>query len=355
VRTPSLLATACLLFAATTSAQAAEYCVGTTNEFQAALLSAQSQPGFDLIKVKPGLYTGTPLVQGRALFDFDGVDGLSIRGVKATQAGECIATHAAPGEVVLSGSMLHPVMSLRNAGGVNAVTVANLRIVDGLANANRAGGLSLQVAPGLTSGIAFGFRLVLETNRSFEFFAPAAVSLDARAGEVQVFNSLLRNNTTTGAVIATLRSFGGTAVFNNNTVVGNQVEMTGRGALHATGTGTVYAANNVLWNNLASGTTALDLTADSVTALLNNNHIQGTNSVAGGSTGNFLSTAGDPLFLGVDDFRLQGQSPARNSGTLQATSVNTMELALDLSGRVLGGAIDRGAYEFPDVFRNGFE
>lgn len=346
----------CVGAAAATSAHSAQFCVGTTAELQAALAAAPTTGGDDLILVKPGLYIGAPTAAGRAVFEFDGLGGVYVIGSRLSPTGDCSLSFAGPGEVILSGSGQYPVMSLRNAGDFTQVAAANLRIVNGLATLNRAGGLTLEVASGGTTGAALGLRLILEGHVSNQAQTPAAFSLEAYAGEAQLINSLVRNNDSTGFTVGRMMSFGGNAVVNNSTIVGNLSGSAGRGVIGVNGSSAAYLSNNVFWNNQSGSAGALlDLTADGASVILRNNHIQATSAIAGGTVTSFAATTGDPRFVSTTDLRLQPQSPARNTGTLQAFSIFETERTLDLAIRVQGGAIDRGAYEFPDVFRDGFE
>jgi hypothetical protein len=63
----------------------------------------------------------------------------------------------------------------------------------------------------------------------------------------------------------------------------------------------------------------------------------------------------DPLFVGAGDYHLQPTTPARDAGNdLQVPA----DITHDLGGaaRIIGPAVDIGAYERPDsLFADGFE
>jgi hypothetical protein len=72
------------------------------------------------------------------------------------------------------------------------------------------------------------------------------------------------------------------------------------------------------------------------------------------TTGNNL-TANDPLFVdtAAGNYELGAGSPAIGFGTNSAPGLGTTDLAG--GARVIGGSVDAGAYEYGNVFSDGFE
>ncbi|HEY6940910.1 right-handed parallel beta-helix repeat-containing protein, partial [Dokdonella sp.] len=102
--------------------------------------------------------------------------------------------------------------------------------------------------------------------------------------------------------------------------------------------GTTWLYNDILYGN-ASG--FVDLELDEAAWAYNNTIGTHGGSFLPGSSNNLTS---NPLFVSTTDYNLQFASPARNSGT---SSLPLPLSAFDIEGgaRVVGGQIDRGAYE----------
>lgn len=103
-------------------------------------------------------------------------------------------------------------------------------------------------------------------------------------------------------------------------------------------TGTTWLYNDILYGN-AAGFVDLEL----------NEAVWAFNDTIGTHSGSFLpgssnNLSSDPLFVSATDYNLQLASLARNSGT---SSLPLPLSAFDIEGgaRVVGGQIDRGAYE----------
>ncbi|HEU4663219.1 MAG TPA: right-handed parallel beta-helix repeat-containing protein [Dokdonella sp.] len=103
-------------------------------------------------------------------------------------------------------------------------------------------------------------------------------------------------------------------------------------------TGTTWLYNDILYGN---GTGFVDLELNEAVWAFNDTIGSHGGSFLPGSANN-LST--DPLFVSATDYNLQLGSPARDSGTL---SLPLPASAFDIEGgaRVVGGQIDRGAFE----------
>lgn len=137
----------------------------------------------------------------------------------------------------------------------------------------------------------------------------------------------------------------------NNTVTGNTgTSSTAAGGLRLSGTGFISASNNVFVDNLAAGA-AQDVRFDNAIGILRSNHI----GVATGTAGSIQGTTTGPALF--DDPMIDSPSagsPLRNSGqNAPAGGLPTLDFFGNL--RVQGIAVDRGAFEFAELFGNGFE
>ena len=176
--------------------------------------------------------------------------------------------------------------------------------------------------------------------------------ISARNAAVYVTNNRFADNFGVSAAVR-LSALGGSNVrFSNNTVVNNFQPGLGGGLggllINGTATDLFFLTNNVLWNN-GSGT-GYDMSL-SAPAILNNNLIGSFDPLPAGTVNNnTLST--DPGFTSGLNYRPRADSVLRNSGV---TAVGQLPRDLDGNARVQGTRIDRGAYEFPEIFSNGFE
>ena len=209
-------------------------------------------------------------------------------------------------------------------------------------------------------------------------------------GDLRVENCLFLNNAPTGyaeviavtnetggsgslyfldnAVIANTISGTGTAVYlqgggalatcnlcvNNNTVSGNTLTGTTRGAVEVkvvNGLINANLANNIFWGNSGH----FDLYIYNSAILVDNDvNNQGGTPPAAGSSGNITV---DPLFVNAaaNNYRLRAGSPARDTGD-NSPPGTIRNYDLDGLARIEGALVDMGAYEYHDViFADGFE
>lgn len=135
----------------------------------------------------------------------------------------------------------------------------------------------------------------------------------------------------------------------NNTLAGNDTGFFAD-AQPGASLGGVFA------NNIVAGNSRKGIVIDAqVAATFDNDH----NLVFGNASDDFVAGPGtlllDPLFVGAGDYHLQPTTPARDAGNdLQVPS----DITDDLGGaaRIIGPAVDIGAYERPDsLFTDGFD
>ncbi len=137
----------------------------------------------------------------------------------------------------------------------------------------------------------------------------------------------------------------------NNTVAGNVgLFSTSAGGLRLSGTGFISASNNVFVDNLAGGAPQ-DVRFDNAIGVLRSNHIGAISGSAGSIQG---TTTGPALFDDPVIDRPSALSPLRNTG-LNAPAGGLPTLDFFGNVRVQGAAVDRGAFEFAELFSNGFE
>ncbi len=131
--------------------------------------------------------------------------------------------------------------------------------------------------------------------------------------------------------------------FTSNTIVNNQG---GRAVFLCANGNDVWLVDNLAWNNAGEDFSVLD-SCDIGSAVGNarnrSNLYQSVTLIEVGDSGsNLIGT--DPLFVNAagGNYRLQNASPAVNSGVVSSSIAD-----LDLAGnpRVVGSTIDRGAYE----------
>ncbi len=182
------------------------------------------------------------------------------------------------------------------------------------------------------------------------------------AGKVLLVNNVVSGNTATGmygqgaGVLAQSSSTygtGGTVTLVNNTITGNSATgSSGAGggaylsAWGASGSGTIHCYNNIIWGNSAL-TPGGDLwVSASTTNGYNNNY----STMAGIWTQSGNNINADPLFAGIEDYRLRPTSPCIDAGDNTAPdlpSVDIKENTRVFDGDSDGVSItDMGAYEY---------
>jgi len=152
-----------------------------------------------------------------------------------------------------------------------------------------------------------------------------------------------------GAVSVLVTAGSGELLVANNTLADND---TGFFADAASGA----SLAGVFANNIVAGNSRKGVVIDAlVEPTFGNDH----NLVSGNADDDFVPGPGtllvDPLFVGAGDYHLQPTTPARDAGN--DTHVPD-DITTDLDGapRIIGTAVDIGAYERPDsIFADGFE
>lgn len=152
-----------------------------------------------------------------------------------------------------------------------------------------------------------------------------------------------------GAVSVLVTAGSGELLVANNTLADND---TGFFAKAASGA----SLDGVFANNIVAGNSREGVVIDArVEPTFGNDH----NLVFGNADDDFVPGSGtlvvDPLFVGAGDYHLQRTTPARDAGNDTHVPVD-ITTDLDGAARIIGTAVDIGAYERPDsIFADGFE
>ncbi len=307
-------------------AQAAEYCVGSPSELQAALNQAAS-PSQELftttIYLKQGTYHvgNTSLAQGTNTYALELLGGYN---------SDCSARTLNPDNTVFDGDgnqvRFEPLAELL-IEGIRFQNAGSTLPYFGLKISAYADDVYVQVRNSALVGVhldayglsSSGMKMKFVNNRVHGFVTPAGTGFSA------------------------VNMIGMTLV----RVVGNTLaDNAGGHGLHICTSSNVAMASNIGWNNAGDD---FRVTADCSSgtnpgdAEFKNNLYQGITMNTVGGSGNNISNV-DPLFVnaGAGNFRLQNTSPAINTGVVTVSTA-----AVDLAGnpRVVGSTVDIGAYE----------
>lgn len=339
---------------------AAPYCAADGTAFAAALASAAASPDADEIRLRVGQF----FTNANPMFTYNGASALSISG-GWTDAG-CTTQSLTPESSTLNGGNSRAIMLISRTGTAADVYLQNVTFQYGVRGAG-GGCLQIDSLPGAGSnGRVYVYRSRFYTCTS-DSGEGAGVLANVVGGQIQLINNVFAYNIAGAAGAFSITQQGGLAVANSNTVIGNYAEFTGAGtatgaAWRATSSGNLYAANNVFfdnkdWTDQPGGPEFLiDLgtAAATSTATLNNNHYGLAAPPARARLSELATTLGDPMFVNVPAFMPSAESPLRDSGKNAPTGGNASH---DFAGRarIQAGTIDRGAYEFEVLLRNGFE
>lgn len=331
--------------AGATAADAATFCVGSAAELQSALQSAANNAdNADLIKLRPGTYLAPAGGFGRNQV-FDGSDSITLEGGWINLFNNCDFASPNSTGTIIDGQNTQPGLIINRGVGTGSTTVRRLTIKRGFqggntVETNRGGGIAVFTVVG-SDGSTTLENLVLSDNNA-SFLAGGAY---VGGKPVIVRNNLfVGNGASSDAALSTI-SNGSVVYVNSNTFTQNVNPSPSGYALGFNGDSAVYLSNNILWNNSSRDVFATNRT------LISNivQTLEGT--LSANSNGN---TNVDPRFSSASDFRLQPSSPAINEGA-NAPFGGLADRDLLGAVRIIGPAVDRGAYESERGFANGFE
>jgi hypothetical protein len=351
---------ATILCAIASPASAEIFCVGSSFNLRLALQLAASNGESDVIRLRPGTYGGAPGSGNTYQLEYDSTEQLTIEGVVPAGTG-CSSTLGLPEDVVLDGGNQYGVLSFRTGDDGNGTfRLRNLRVTRGLGTAGRAACVRLRA----TGSTFFYMNHVIVDECSAPFTAMAiSPALDAGVqslAQILVQNNVLvRNISDIGSVIQLGGTNDATFTFSNNTVAYNRIaaELSSGSSSAAVGAQnpvTLFASNNVFHENSVHLDQQLraDLVTGAGTAVfLTANHL---NFYTGTAALNSMGSVGDARLFGPTDPRPRADSPLIDSGLNDGFGVLPVTDA-DLAPRIQGGTIDRGAYEFEQMFNDGFE
>ena len=332
------------------TSQAVDFCVGNSTDLEAALLaSAVNGATADTIQVRVGTYL-SPANGFGAAAAFGAGDSITIEGGwMSTELIPCATQSTDPSLTIIDGEGVRPAMLLRHQTGGGNMTVRNLTIQNGLRNVgmtgdDRGGGLYAAGFAGYVGDVLVE-RCIFRGNVATLLGGGLQATSDG--GAVTVRNNLFVGNTASQGAAMYVFGNGGISYVNNNTATGNVSTSASNNsvALSADGSNTVLVTNNIFWGNTLP--TQSDVLVSELVLL--SNDIERPSAAP--PAGNFSV---DPQFVGASDFRLKPTSPLIDVGI---DSPAGGVPALDLAGlpRIQGDAIDLGAYEFDNLFKDSFE
>ncbi len=327
------------------TADAATFCVSSTAELQSALQSAANNAdSSDLIKMRSGTYLAPAGGFGRNQV-FDGSDSITIEGGWINLLNNCDFHLPNSTSTIIDGQNTQPGLIINRGVGTGSTAVRRLTIKRGFqggntGETNRGGGIAVFTVTGSDGSTTLENLILSDNNASF-------IAGGAYVGGKPVIvrnNLFVGNGATSDAALSTI-SNASVVYLNNNTFTQNVNPSPTSYALGFNGDSAVYLSNNILWNN-----SGRDVFATNRTLIAN--IVQTLEGTLGASSNGNLNV--DPRFASASDFRLQPASPAINEGA-NAPFGGLADRDLLGAVRVIGPAVDRGAYESERGFANGFE
>lgn len=327
--------------AAAQPAAAADFCVHSAAEIQAALTTAATNGADDVIMIASGNYAlSTTLV-----FASSEPHSISIQGGFSPLCDSFIFA-----ETTLDGQ--HLVRPLYAGNGNGDIQIAFVTFVAGFAaNGGSGGGLIATSDDGDVDIVLNRFIGNRATAQAGGLYAYSG------SGSVRVRNNLLLANRGDQVGGAVVQQGSGSAFVVGNTIVANTSDnLIAPGGLAVTGSAHFALSNNIIWNNAAAG--GSDFGSAST-------HSRISNDIgilaAGGGVADVVSgeLSVDPGFapcggLICFDFELERSSPLVDSGTDTPAGGQTGD-DLAFHARVVGPHVDIGAYENYRLFADGFD
>jgi hypothetical protein len=346
-----------LILALAPRAHAANFCVSTGAQLQAALSTASDNGVDDTIKLEAGLYTGGVAV-AFAYNNTSDNSSVKISGgwLSLGAIFPCVSQSFGPTVSVLSGQGVRPVLRASGGPGTSGdITVENLTIRDGLSAADAAG---LEVGgTGNFSGDLLIDRVDVDSNTATTIGGGGRIGSDG--GSVTLRNSLFRNNRcgAYSCAVTVFTSFGNPASLRgfvgNNTFVNNRCSAGAPGTCFG-GADVGGSARQAVYNNLFFDNDGADLYLASPNVLVFNNNVAVIDGDAPSSSGGNKNVR-DPGFVEAasQNYRLEPDSPLREGGT---AGYGSGTLDFDGNPRLNDQQYDIGAFENQNVlFKDGFE
>lgn len=345
---------------ASTSTSAANFCVSSATQLEAAIDAARSNYEDDVIKIHIGQYD---LPDGLTYYGQLAETGsLYISGGWLSFPSACATQFPEAGLTVLNGMGTGLGLAIRvQSPSHGIVSIGNLSILDTLSSSGGAGGLSLNVptaAPQPLSADIYNLRV-----QHCENHLTAGCGISARGpAHIRLRNVLVgdtqSDDSNAGGGVLVRQNASGSLQLQHATIAGNSTLNNGRGGLYVETDIPVVVENSIFYGNPYSGSVAA---ADCDLVLRSNTTVRHSivDRLCGTPTpGQLVSVVDiDPGFVGAD-YRFGPGSPALDAG-LAVTTIPSIPKDLAGNDRVQGGLPDLGAYEgavLPDLMLvDGFE
>lgn len=351
-----IVALAALFCVLAPAAHAEVYCVGTAAELRTAISDAAGSSSASEIRVRNGFYSLPAASSTAVSLNYSANSDLTMSGGWSGSNGLCTNQQTTPETTVLSAAGVGRLLNFYLLSGMAThIDLSNFSFRQGdlPAGQDAAACLTIESDVGADAIVTIdrnAFRLCNRASGS-----GSALLVRARSADIYLRNNVFADNASSAAAVY-LQALGSSVLYASNNTIANNPQLGiggGPGGMQITAqpSDIIWFSNNVLWNN---GTgSGYDLLIGSGTPIVLNSNLIGDMPPPPASAVNNNTLATDPGFTNSVDFRPLDNSPMRNSGA--SPNGGSLALDFDLGIRVQGTRIDRGAYEFSEVFSNGFE
>lgn len=330
------------------------YCVSTPAQLVNAVVSANGSGGASTIRIRTGTYLMAATVNTPAISISD-TSGLTISG--GWNSGCAAQTAATPDGTILDAAGSGELLNLEFPNGSSFdIDFSMLSFRGGVSRSAIRGGCMYAEALAATNAILSLDNVSFRACNSVPNGGSAALGTDFSGNVLfRMRSSVVADNLVGASNAIGLRGLGGgTYSLTNNTIAYN-VSTGGGGGLYLSGISTDFfrLTNSILHANGPSANLRDIYVESDVQGVFNNNHYTASNSIPPTVTV-VAGSSGDPGFLSPSSLQLRANSPARDSGMNNAPGgLTTFDYTRN--ARILGGQVDRGAYEYDGLLVNGFE
>lgn len=335
-------------------ASAEVYCVSTAPQLINAIQSAAGGVS-SVIRIRTGTYLMAATANAPALLISD-TSGLSISG--GWNSGCTAQIAATPDDTILNANGSGELLNLEYPNGSSVdVSFSMLSFRGGVSRTPIRGGCIYAVAIGGSNVILNFDNVSFRACSGVPNGGAAALRTDLGGNVLFAMRSsvIAGNQVSTGNAIGLAALGGGTYSLTNNTIAYNS-STGGGGGLYLSGFDTDFfrMTNTLLHANGTGGQNLRDfLLEPNVRGVFNNNHYTFTNTIPAAVTV-AATSSGDPGFQSATSLQLRANSPLRDNGMNNAPGgLSTFDYTRN--PRILGGQVDRGAYEYDGLLVNGFE
>jgi hypothetical protein len=323
------------------------HCVFTTDGLKLALAEAETNGDDDFIKVVKGTYLATDSVGG---FEYNSSEpyDLIIEGGYDLMTVVCVRLNPIdPASTILDGDGSKRSLLVWNHSNTSGrIQIRYLTLANGYYGGTGSGVGGLSVSGGIGTGeILVEGNIIRNDNSSGSW---GGFDLEG-AGPIKFINNLVYGNNGLSYSGGRIYATGPSVEVYNNTIVANGLAAGHTGGFALSGSGAeCNVDNNIFWGNEST-----DFLISSLSCDLTNNDIGVLTGTTPASNSNPMSV--DPGFVGGANYRLVPFSPLVNGGFVRPGNTNMPEFDLDGMPRIIGSAVDVGAYELDHIFIDGFE